>query len=256
MVAYIPLNKCTSRQDETLQSKVDQTISADSSGNLRLSKKQKTEDTRLEGEHRLKMAFQRRSMANDIANIGSFQVMDRWTQSLFDKLNEQPPAGHRPISIDQIIQADKTLWIKLADETRADISTAVVGGAEKPFDRAFKSLTQNHEVLIHLTPLLASSSSFHSTSDKADHGFPRAPQQQQQQPKGKGPSDKGKGKGPGIAVPDNCTIVANGKTLCKKFNVGRCGAKIKPGKRCMNGYHLCWRKSCHKPHPGSECTMA
>lgn len=157
VVAYIPLNKCTSRQDETLQSKTDSTISMDQAGNLRIAKKQRTEDTRLEGEHRLKMAFQRRAMAYDIANVGSFQVMDLWTQTLFDKLNEPQLPGHRAVSLDQILQADKTLWVKLADETRASLSATA--GAVKPVDVAFRNLTQHAEVLLHLTPFQSSSQS-------------------------------------------------------------------------------------------------
>ena len=66
--------------------------------------------------------------------------------------------------------------------------------------------------------------------------------------------DKGKGKGK-IAVPENCTIfLRDGKQLCKKFQVGACRAKgVKPGKRCSYGYHMCWKKGCHKTHPGKQC---
>ena len=62
-------------------------------------------------------------------------------------------------------------------------------------------------------------------------------------------------RGPGIQVPDNCEIFVDGKQLCKRWQIGRCTAKVKPGKRCMVGYHMCWKKGCHKNHPGNECPI-
>ena len=79
---------------------------------------------------------------------------------------------------------------------------------------------------------------FRHGGDKGDQG------------KGKG---KGKAKGPGIPVPDDCEIFVDNKQLCKKWQVGRCSAKVKAGKRCMIGWHLCWKKNCHRAHPGNEC---
>ena len=254
VLSYIPLNKCTSRQDETLQSKTDASISMDSSGNLRVTKKQKTEDTKIEGEHRLKSAFHRRALAYDIARIGTFQVMDRWTQTLFDKITDMPLPGFRSVTIDQAINADKALWIKLAEETRANLASTA--GQPKPCDVAFERLTNHAEVLLHLTPLPLSVVK-HESHTKHD---PPAPFYTQPGPKGKkGGGKGGKGNSPSqgapIVVPDNCETQVGDKTLCKRFNVGRCKAKIKPGKRCMIGWHLCWRKDCHKAHPGVECPL-
>ena len=254
VLTYIPLNKCTSRQDETLQSKTDASISMDSTGNLRVTKKQKTEDTKIEGEHRLRSAFHRRALAYDIANVGTFQTMDKWTQTLFDKITEMPVPGFRSITIDQAINADKALWIKLSEETRANLASTA--GQPKPFDVAFERLTNHAEILLHLTPLPVQ-------SVKHEPSTPSYTQPYHTAPKGKGGFSKGKGKGNSgqhqqntpIVVPDNCELQAGDKTLCKRFNVGRCKAKIRPGKRCMIGWHLCWKKDCHKAHPGSECPL-
>ena len=54
---------------------------------------------------------------------------------------------------------------------------------------------------------------------------------------------EGTSPGPGIQVPDNCEIFVDGKQLCKRWQIGRCTAKIKPGKRCMVGYHMCWLRA-------------
>ena len=73
------------------------------------------------------MAFQRRALAYDIAKIGTFAVMDRWTQTLFEKLNEQPVSGFRHITMEQALNADKRLWVKLSDETRSNLAAPPAG---------------------------------------------------------------------------------------------------------------------------------
>lgn len=143
----------------------------DSVGNLRLTKKkQKTHDTAVDGEHCVRMAFQHRSLAvpDDIANIGTFAVMDRWTQTLFEKLNEPPIAGFRNITTEQIINADKRLWVKLSDEARSNLVAPAVG--PKPFDVAFEQLVNHPEVLMHWTAL----PSYPSAQDRAQNDADRA----------------------------------------------------------------------------------
>lgn len=250
VVSYIDLQKCTSRQDETLHAKADTSLSLDVSGGLKLSKRQKLEDTNVTGEHRLRQAFLRRSLAYDLSGMASFATMDLWTQKLFEKMNEPPLANYRSISVEQIINADKALWVKLSNETRGKLQPKT--GEAKAFDTAFAKLCEHPEVLQHLAPLQSitshrpeqPSSSFQSSKGKGSF-----------QTDGKGKHGKGKGKtpGPGIQVPDNCEIFVDGKQLCKRWQIGRCTAKVKPGKRCMVGYHMCWKKGCHKNHPGNEC---
>ena len=60
-------------------------------GALRLSKKQRLEDVNVTGEHKLRQAFLRRSLAYDLAGIATFAVLDLWTQKPFRK-DEGSPA--------------------------------------------------------------------------------------------------------------------------------------------------------------------
>lgn len=46
------------------------------------------------GEHRLRQAFLRRSLAYDLSGIATFSVLDLWTQKLFEKMNEAPIANY------------------------------------------------------------------------------------------------------------------------------------------------------------------
>ena len=246
VVSYIDLQKCSSRQDESLHTKVDTSLSLDSSGGLRIAKKQKLDEINVTGEHKLRQAFLRRSLAYDLSGIATFSTLDLWTQKLFEKMNEPPLSNFRPVTVEQAINADKALWVRVSNETRGNLHAKT--GLPKPFDTAFKKFCEHPEVLQHLAPLQGSAS---SRSDfPSNNNFKGKGSQPQHDPKGKG---KNKGKGPGIPVPDDCEIMVGNKQLCKRWQVGKCTAKIKAGKRCMIGWHLCWKKSCHKEHPGNEC---
>lgn len=248
-VTYVELSKCTSRHDETLNTKVDNSLSLDSSGSLRMTKKPKLEDVNITGEHRLRLAFLRRSLAYDLSGIGTFSVLDIWTQKLFEKMNDPPLSGYRTISVEQVLNADRALWVKVSNDTRSKLHTRA--GEPKAFDVSFAKFCEHPEVLQHLAPTQAPSSSRPEASSFV--GGKDKPSNASSPIQGKG---KGSGKqSQGVPVPDNCEIYFENKTLCKRFQLGRCAAKCKPGKRCMIGYRLCWRKGCHKPHAGKDCPL-
>eukprot|EP00435_Cladocopium_sp_Y103_P021325 s1919_g5.t1 len=249
VISYVELQKCTSRQDETLHAKVDTSVSLDNSGGLRLSKKQRLDDVNVTGEHRLRQAFLRRSLAYDLSGIGTFAVMDIWTQKLFEKMNETPVTNFRHVTVEQILNADKALWVKVSDDTRGKLQTKT--GEDKAFDKSFQKFSEHPEVLQHLTPLQASSMT-RGDSSSSFHQGGKGKGAQSSDGKGKHAKGKGKSSNPGITVPDDCEIFVDGKQLCKRWQLGRCTAKIKPGKRCMVGWHMCWKKGCHKNHPGNE----
>ncbi|CAL1152867.1 unnamed protein product, partial [Cladocopium goreaui] len=96
-------------------------------------------------------ATTRRSLAYDLSGIATFSVLDLWTQKLFEKMNEAPIANYRHISVEQVINADKALWVKVSNETRGKLQPKT--GAEKPFDVAFIKFSEHAEVLQHLSPL-------------------------------------------------------------------------------------------------------
>jgi hypothetical protein len=200
------------------------------------------------GEHKLRQAFLRRSLAYDLAGIATFSVLDLWAKKLFEKMNEAPLAN-RHISVEQVINADKALWVKVSNDTRGKLQPKT--GYDKPFDVSFTKFCEHPEVLQHLTPLQSIGGQRHENVQTSSSG---GKGKGSSYTDGKGKGSKGKGKaGPGITVPDDCEIFVDGKQPCKRWQIGRCTAKVKPGKRCMVCYHICWKKSCHKLQPGNEC---
>ena len=59
--------------------------------------------------HLLRMALRRRALAYDVANITSFDL-ERWHQSLFDRLNYELPPGYSSPSMAQLIAGLSGCW--------------------------------------------------------------------------------------------------------------------------------------------------
>ena len=78
-------------------------------------------------------------------------MLDLWTQKLFEKMNEAPLSNYKHISVEQVINADKALWVKVSNDTRGKLQPKTE--TDKPFDVAFTKLSDHPEVLQHLTPL-------------------------------------------------------------------------------------------------------
>ena len=256
---FLDLSICTSREQEILSDKSSTQLSFDSSGNIKVSKRSQELECALNGEMKLRAAFQRRALAYDIAGIATYNQMEMWTTMLFDMLQRDPPNGYRHVSIDQIIRADKRLWLKVVESTRSQV-TLKESGVRK-VDLAIQTWMHHPEVQFHFLPLPAQSV---RSDPKPKSDAKQEPQLKKQRldfvkdfsPSFKKGSGKGKGKrGQFIEVPEGCSILFGdpGKPVCKQFNVGRCRANVKPGKRCAYGFHVCWRKGCNKPVSATEC---
>ena len=254
-VRLIELVNCTSREQEIKSEKTTAQLSFDSKGAIKVTKHQEVTECSIQGDIRLRAAFTRRSLAYALAGIASYEILEGWTQLLFDRVCQEPPSGYKHISIEQIVSADRHFWVKVSEKTRSKIHTTV--GGEKAVDAAIKELSHHPEVQFHMLPLPTYGSAAGSSNDTRPGPY--------HQPGGgdktKGKNDKGgKGKGKNgkgkIVVPDGCSIKfgENQKPICMKFNVGACRANIKAGKRCMHGYHVCWKDNCNKPCAFHECT--
>ena len=256
VLQWIHPNKCTSRHSEALAEKPKASLSFDSKGSIKVSSASAEKDCDTSSAHLLRVALQRRALAYDVAGIISYDVMERWHQSLFDRLHYEPPPHYAAPGLAQLIAADKALWLLVSEDTRAKISEMDPDSPRLRLCESHMHYYSDHpDVLFHLMPLRTN-----SAPERPPRKPPRGGAKKtfgktvhHDQTKKQNPTD-GKPAYTPIVVPSGCTIVYNnGKPICKKFNVGRCKVKTAKGGRCSNGFHVCWKEGCHRPFSFQEC---
>ena len=90
---WIHPNKCTSRHSEALAEKPKASLSFDARGSIKVSSAASEKECDTSSAHLLRVALQRRALAYDVANLFRYDIMERWHQSLFDRLHHEPPLG-------------------------------------------------------------------------------------------------------------------------------------------------------------------
>lgn len=161
-IKLIELHTCTSREQEIKCEKSSPSLSFDSNRAIKVTKQSAITECSIQGDIRLRAAFTRRSLAYTLANIASFEVLEGWTQLLFDRVCQEPPAGYRHISIDQIVAGDRKLWVKISEFIRSKVNVTVDG--LKSVDSAIQKFSHDPEVLFHMLPLPSLGSSSASAS--------------------------------------------------------------------------------------------
>jgi len=73
-------------------------------------------------ELRIRSALDRRCLAFDQADILAYAVQEAWISYMFQQLFRSPPANYNAVTMEQVLQADKCLWIRLAELPRRGIS--------------------------------------------------------------------------------------------------------------------------------------
>ena len=236
---YIALKERLSRESEIMHQKHESAIDFTPDGTMKLSKKQKELYTDVTRDLKVRMAMQRRALAYHMAGICSYQVLDEIATRMFALLTKEPLAGFRAIGLQQIIMADREMWLQAAQNIRGKNLTDVT----KPLDDVMKALQDSSEVRFHLLPVQSHAAP--KKGDKDDEGPPIK--------KRRTDDKKGKGKGKAnIKLPENCVASTSaGQRLCFQYNRGRCNNQNKD--KCARGLHLCWKQGCHGKHPHTEC---
>ncbi|CAE7214548.1 unnamed protein product [Symbiodinium sp. CCMP2456] len=121
-LVWIPWDRLTSRALELTAEKLDQTVSFDSSGNLKLVKRSADPSCSTTGEYAVKLALQRRSLAFELGRICRYEYLEAWHDQLLQIHMRQQPTGHQRVSLNQLREADKMLWTRIAEDTRGALS--------------------------------------------------------------------------------------------------------------------------------------
>ena len=223
------LSTCTSREQEMLAEKNQPSITFDASGNIKVTKKQELAQCSLTGDLRLRNAMQRRALAYEIAGIASYVVLERWSNMLFERLQQDPPHGYRYVTHEQVVRADKAMWLRVAEETLAQVQG---DGMRKPVEEAIEKWSIHPEIQYHMMPMPSGSSSS-ATAKPQQNTPPSTVKPVVKDNDNKFPKGKGKGKQKGkIQILDDCEIKfgENNKPICMKYNIGTCRGNVKSGK--------------------------
>ena len=202
----------------------------------------------------VRLALMRRGLALDQANLLDYLEHDRWVERVFDCRTAMQPSGYSGISMQQIINADRKLFAKLAEGTRSGIQTTASG---RPLDAIFKATTEHPDVL-HLLQPLPSGGTKRSNESGTDKPEPKIPR----------PKNKGKGKSKGQQGSGSLTTKMpavleggapgnrNNQPVCFDHNLPH-GCKLPVSKgRCRKGLHVCCVETCFQAnHTFQTCPV-
>ena len=252
ILTYVKAETCCSRAQEVETIRKDPAVSTDAAGLLKLGSKNLDPACEANTELKLRSAWQRRSLAMDLAGLASFEVTETWNQFLFTHLVREQPKGFAKISLQQIIDTDKQLFILASHQTMGKLSSSP--DQKKPLDEAIEKLKDSNEVLQFLTPLPAQRSHEAPTASN-NNSRPTKVQKTDKGGKGGGKGGHPSPSGPSKPqLPDGCgTHDDDRKPLCFAFQSGKCKFKGPAGKRCARGYHKCYKRGCFRPKPYYLC---
>ncbi|CAE7573067.1 unnamed protein product [Symbiodinium sp. CCMP2592] len=140
-VRYLPPSKCSSREQEILSERRDDTLFRLEATALKAAKKPVLPKVDLGNELRLYQALSRRGVALEVAGVCSFAVHENYVRGLLDHLQRMPPPGYSAPGIDAVLAADRAVWQQVAaqvpclpavDIVAAKVDAALLAAAGAP----------------------------------------------------------------------------------------------------------------------------
>ena len=241
---YIEPARCHSREMEVLTVKNDKVLKINAN-TLSVKETKTLPDEAVTTAYQLAQCFKRRAIAYDFANLISFTAHERYTESLMHHLSMEPPPNFQHTTIDQILRADREVWLYLSRNVE---NIRPMAGAPKPLDAELANALRDYKTSFHLMPLpkeggyvplrTAANSSF-VQDDVSVKGH-------------KGKKGKGKGKQSGSNAAPRGFIGCVGRdgknrSICFDWNISEC-SHAAAGAACRKGRHVCFKAGCFKPH--------
>ena len=116
----------------------------------------------------LYQAIQRRSLALDLTNLVSFEVMRSWTDRLFSLYSQAPAPGFQRISQTQLLRADRQAFVRLGELHAGPVKPGP--GPGKLLDHLVGRLEHDVSVTYFMLPLPVGGATAGDKSDKGDKG--------------------------------------------------------------------------------------
>ena len=257
---YLAPEVCTSRPQEILGLKRESFVKAEAgSGNLKQVQRDILPTADMSTEYRVKLALTRRALAFDNVGLCSFSALEEVHDFLYGLVMKEPLEMHHQITVQQILKADKQLWIRLIELTREGIATTASGS--KPIETHLQMARLDPLFNALLQPLPKGSSGGyerqhkghpeHNGPDSSGSGFSKGG-------KWKGGKGKGKGKGKGAkSMPEELkglrSATNGGRPYCWNANTSEGCTFAKLGQFCNRGFHGCMK--CGSPqHTFPNCS--
>ena len=153
-------------------------------------------------------AFKRRALAFDLAGAITYSVMAAYHADLLDHLHLPSPPGYSPVSVQQVLRADRAAFLYMSERLTTLKRNAI---GELPLDTLLPSVLIQPTVAFHLLPLPGSASTA-SSSSKA----PATERKRSRTPTRLQPKNKGRGKGKskkGVRGPTMSPLLSLGRPL-------------------------------------------
>lgn len=258
-VTYLSPSKFGTRASEVARDKPQKEVVVGTSSQLTVTSATKDDKCNIHTDLLLSQAFTRRALACDLMGAVTFQKMESWHRFLFSHLDRPPLSGYSPVSLEQIIRADKQAWIRLA-ELVPSMKRTITG--ELPLDDALPNLRNDPSVVMLLLPLPSLKQS--SAHSKSNQPAVKRPSEVASGENSKTKFKKGKGAGKskskkGGGVPEELknlkSNTSSGERICWNYNLsGQKCTFASNGGTCKRGRHVCMK--CEGDHPQYEHEMA
>ena len=214
---------------------------------------------------RLRQALTRKALAFDQAGLCSFDKLEQWHTQMMRATMRTPPSGHKFVSMQQVLNADRELWSLLSQESRGTLR--VGPGEDPPLDKKIEDLRISPQILGFMTPLPAGNLERPKQLTAPPTGTPQPPKRPANDsnkpftPRG---GDKNKQFKPNSAggktvkdllqaLPPNCQSKTDtGKFICLHYNNGTC--RKQKNSSCNMDVHMCYYKGCGQKRPYIECS--
>lgn len=249
--APVSLSLCTSRETEMRAEKKDP-VAMSIEGMLKITKSSPGPSAETGSELHVRSCMIRRALAMHMAGISSFTEVDRWVSKLFGFMLKPALNNHRPPSLQQLIEADKTVWMLVAQRTRGEVLTS---GSPLPVDAALASVQDSPEVAFCLLPRPGGGGKGKKKrvgrdSSSESHADPKKPKKKKKKVKEDPKKPTKDPEKPKIDIPAGANMKGpDGKPNCFAYSRGNCKCQDKD--KCGRGMHRCW--FCHGSHPGKDC---
>ena len=274
-IKYLHPSKIPTRQQELSQTKGTKELALDTSGaSLTITEKASSAQAKLGTEMATYRAMQRRGLAFDLVGVLSYKVHEKWLQKAFSRLQDPAIPGYAPISLAQVLRADKALWLVLAQTSvkleraapNADLATPRCLAAEVSF--LLLPLPANAEATLQI-PWDGKAGQSQKLARSEFWGKGRKGKDKGGKMPGGGKDQWGfkegrrwnqwtrEGKGSQTPMPfklrGGVAVTPQGEPICFGANLGECQDAPLGGK-CAKGWHVCCRFGKHAfiDHPGKK----